>query len=70
MGRIRTNVINELESESEMPMVIKKEEKEEETNGIIPVLYEDVKVYYDSHEHTYFAAIKIEGKKHRFEMVK
>ena len=45
---------------------IKKVKKEE--NGIVPVLTDDVRVYYDSHDHVYFAVIKVEGKKIRLEM--
>ena len=68
MGRIR-QLPNESKFE-EHPMVIKKEEERDDTNGLIPVLFEDATVYFDTRNKTYFAAIKIDGKKYRFEMVK
>ena len=51
------------------PMVIKRKSSDD-SNGIIPVLFDDAKVYYSSRESVYFAVIKIEGKKYRFEMDK
>jgi len=67
MGRIKSSP-NELIHE-EQPMVIRKEEKEE-GNGIIPVKYDDIEVFYDTNERTYFAKLKIGMKKIRLEMTK
>ena len=67
MGRIKQANI-EGEPLEEEPMVFKRVKKEE--NGIVPVLTDDIRVYYDSHDHVYFAVIKVEGKKIRLEMSK
>jgi hypothetical protein len=68
MGRIKkVDVTHEINYEEE-PMVIKKEETF--PNGIIPVKYDSVEVFYDTHEKLYFAVVRMEGKKLRFELVK
>jgi len=69
MGRIRRIEGHDEETAIERPMVIKSEEKSN-GNGYIPVKYEDVEVWYSSSDGTYFAVVRIEGKKHRFELVK
>jgi len=48
------------------------EEKDENGNGncLIPVLIEDINIWYDVKDKMYIAVAKIEGKRYKFEEIK